>query len=72
MFSYCVIFSKDYKIGRKQLVLLWIAEDLLPSADNERIEDVGDDCLHQLLYRSFLEPMGKSYVVMCDLMHDLA
>lgn len=64
-FSYCAIFPKDYRIERKQLVLLWMAENFVKRTKNEgRIEDVGDDCLRQLMARSFLEPMDELFVTM--------
>jgi len=72
-FCYCAVFPKGYKIDRKQLVLLWMAENFVqPTDHNKRREDVGDEYLCQLVSRSFLEPMDESHVIMHDLMHDLA
>ena len=69
-FPCCAIFLEDYKFERKWLVLLWMAENLVSLTDNHRVKDAGDDFC--LLFRSFLEPVDKSYVTMHDLMHDLA
>ena len=49
-----------------------MAANLTPLTDTHRVKDVGDDYLCQLLSRSFLELVDKSYVTMHDLMHALA
>ncbi|KAL7234875.1 hypothetical protein ACSBR1_018359 [Camellia fascicularis] len=44
-FGYCAIVPKDYEFGDDELVLLWMAEDLIEHPKGgEQIEDVGRSC----------------------------
>ncbi|XVF19276.1 hypothetical protein REPUB_Repub11eG0096200 [Reevesia pubescens] len=74
-FAYCAIFPKDYDFEIENLVLLWMAEGLLPQTRrNKRPEEVGSECFNNLLSRSFFHQSsgnGKHFV-MHDLIHDLA
>ncbi|XP_048425325.1 putative disease resistance RPP13-like protein 1 [Pyrus x bretschneideri] len=41
-FAYCSIFSKDYEFEKENVILLWMAEGLVPQAENEKaMEEVG-------------------------------
>ncbi|XP_062115452.1 putative disease resistance RPP13-like protein 1 [Humulus lupulus] len=74
-FAYCAIFSKDYEFEKEDIILLWMAEDLLHSNNKEkRIEEVGEEYFKELISRSFFQPSSKdeSIFLMHDLMHDLA
>ncbi|KAL4600913.1 hypothetical protein ACB092_11G234000 [Castanea dentata] len=59
-FAYCSLFPKDNIFEEKELVLLWVAEDL------------GGEYFRDLLNRSFFQQFRGSFFVMHDLMHDLA
>ncbi|XP_061347111.1 putative disease resistance RPP13-like protein 1 [Gastrolobium bilobum] len=74
-FAYCSIFPKGYEFNKEELVLLWMAENLLQEPRrNKRIEEVGDEYFHELVSRSFFQQSrnGESLFVMHDLINDLA
>ncbi|XP_057741729.1 putative disease resistance protein At3g14460 [Arachis stenosperma] len=76
-FIYCSLYPKDYWFSKDELVLLWMAEDLLRppnKREGESLEQVGYKCFEELASRLFFKPQNdifQSYV-MHDLMHDLA
>ncbi|XP_057448851.1 putative disease resistance RPP13-like protein 1 [Lotus japonicus] len=77
-FVYCSLYPKDYEFLKNDVILLWMAEDLLPPPKKGKtLEDVGDECFNYLVSSSFLQsssnPWKKEYYFgMHDLMHDLA
>ncbi|KAL1329096.1 hypothetical protein AAHE18_12G016500 [Arachis hypogaea] len=75
-FVYCSLYPKDYKFDEDELILLWMAEDLLrPPKRGETLEDVGYEYVDDLASRLFFKQVGNEnemYFVMHDLMHDLA
>ncbi|XP_057743884.1 putative disease resistance protein At3g14460 [Arachis stenosperma] len=74
-FVYCSLFPKDYKFKKNELILLWMAEDLLPSSKGRKsLEEVGCECFDELTSRLFFTKIQNDgdYFVMHDLLHDLA
>ncbi|XP_042497555.1 putative disease resistance protein RGA4 [Macadamia integrifolia] len=77
-FSYCSIFPKDYKIGKENLIDLWMANGFIPSKGEMELEDIGNEIFNELLWRSFFQDAEKDAggnVLRCkmhDLVHDLA
>ncbi|XP_030966143.1 putative disease resistance protein At3g14460 isoform X2 [Quercus lobata] len=74
-FAYCSIFPKDYAFGRQELVLLWMAQDLLQqSKGNEGMEEIGERYFDDLVSRSLFQQSStnKSHFIMHDLINDLA
>ncbi|KAL1366943.1 putative disease resistance RPP13-like protein 1 [Arachis hypogaea] len=75
-FVYCSLYPKDYQFDKDELILLWMAEDLLrPPRKGETLEEVGCECFDDLSSRLFFkqaEHYARKYFVMHDLMHDLA
>ncbi|XP_048420474.1 putative disease resistance protein At3g14460 [Pyrus x bretschneideri] len=72
-FAYCSIFPKDYKFNKYELILLWMAEDLLQPQKKTRLEDVGKKYFDDLISRSFFQySSSNDCFIMHDLMHDLA
>ncbi|XLU80142.1 hypothetical protein S245_003562, partial [Arachis hypogaea] len=75
-FVYCSLYPKDYQFDKDELILLWMAEDLLrPPKKGETLEEVGCECFDDLSSRLFFkqaEYYARKYFVMHDLMHDLA
>nr|XP_029119540.1 disease resistance protein RGA2-like [Elaeis guineensis]XP_029119541.1 disease resistance protein RGA2-like [Elaeis guineensis] len=78
-FAYCSIFPKDYKIERKKLIQLWIAEGFIQTLDGDMHgEEVGNRYFNSLLWRSFFQDVQKDWFdniwscKMHDLVHDLA
>ncbi|XP_048318955.2 putative disease resistance protein At3g14460 [Ziziphus jujuba] len=75
-FAFCSTFPKDYEFRKNELVLLWMAENLLPQASiNKRVEDVGNEYFNELVSRSFFQRTSigeESRFVMHDLVHDVA
>uniref|UniRef100_A0A0R0KL69 Disease resistance RPP13-like protein 1 n=1 Tax=Glycine max TaxID=3847 RepID=A0A0R0KL69_SOYBN len=80
-FVYCSLYPQDYEFEKNELILLWMAEDLLKKPRKGRtLEEVGHEYFDDLVSRSFFQrsntsrsswPYGKCFV-MHDLMHDLA
>ncbi|TKY68339.1 putative disease resistance RPP13 protein 1 [Spatholobus suberectus] len=71
-FAYCSIFPKGYTCTKRNLIHLWMAEGLLrPSKNEETMEEVGEEYLHELSLRSILQSNDSSFTLH-DLMIDLA
>jgi len=71
-FVYCSLYPKDYEFRKDDLILLWMAEDLVKeSKKGKTLEQVGQEYFDDLVSRLFFQSFGD-YFVMHDLMHDLA
>ncbi|PRQ55079.1 putative P-loop containing nucleoside triphosphate hydrolase, leucine-rich repeat domain, L [Rosa chinensis] len=69
-FAYCSILPNDYKFGKTQLILLWMAEGFLALPEGTKaMEDIGDEYFGELLSRSLFQNSGKNSS--CYVMHDL-
>ncbi|XP_015938228.1 putative disease resistance RPP13-like protein 1 [Arachis duranensis] len=68
------IFPEDYEFDKDELILLWVAEDLLQPKENNALENVGCAYFDELVARSFFQPSStnEKLFVMHDFMHDLA
>lgn len=74
-FAYCSILPNQYEFGKKQLILLWMAEGFLhQSQGSKEMEDIGDEYFAELLSRSLFQKSSKnnSRYEMHDLVGDLA
>ncbi|XP_020411846.1 putative disease resistance RPP13-like protein 1 [Prunus persica] len=72
-FVYCSIFPKDYEFKKEDIVQFWIAEGLIPKAENGKsIEAVARKYFDELLARSLFQKSSKSGFTMHDLINDLA
>ncbi|GKV52168.1 hypothetical protein SLEP1_g58759 [Rubroshorea leprosula] len=79
-FSYCSIFPKDFRIGKDDLVQLWMAQGFLhqPNESSRTMEEIGDAYFNYLLSNSLfqdLEKNGYGDIIFCkmhDVVHDLA
>nr|AHB64353.1 NBS-LRR protein [Cicer arietinum] len=76
-FVYCSLYPKDYEFDADDLILLWMAEDLLqPPKNGKTLEEVGYEYFNDLASRSFFQRVGSGnrsqHFVMHDLVHDLA
>ncbi|XP_057742585.1 putative disease resistance RPP13-like protein 1 [Arachis stenosperma] len=73
-FVYCSLYSKDYEFSKDELMLLWMAENVLQPVGKKTMEDVGGEYFDELIARSFLQPHStwENKFVMHDLIHDLA
>ncbi|XP_017440739.2 LOW QUALITY PROTEIN: putative disease resistance protein At3g14460 [Vigna angularis] len=76
-FVYCSLYPKDYEFRKDELILLWMAEDLLKAPRKEKtLEEVGEEYFDDLVSRSFFQYSTSGIrgidFVMHDLMHDLA
>ncbi|KAL1329019.1 putative disease resistance protein At3g14460 [Arachis ipaensis] len=71
-FVYCALFPKDYHFKKDELILLWMAEDLLRLPKRgENLEEVGCKCFEELASRLFFK-QEWGWHKMHDLLHDLA
>jgi len=74
-FVYCSLYPKDYEFEKNDLILLWMAEDLLfPPRKGMTLEEVGSEYFDYLVSRSCFQQSSTRNMsfVMYDLMHDLA
>ncbi|XP_016181037.1 putative disease resistance protein At3g14460 [Arachis ipaensis] len=74
-FIYCSLFPKDYYFDKDELILLWMAENILQSPRRGKtLEEVGYMCFNELVSRLFFRKVEfhHNYFVMHDLFHDLA
>ena len=74
LFCYCSIFPKGYSFDKKELVQLWIAEDLIQFQGQKRIEEIAGEYFNELLTRSFFQSpdVDRKRYWMHDLFHNLA
>ncbi|GAU30266.1 hypothetical protein TSUD_384870, partial [Trifolium subterraneum] len=72
-FVYCSLYPEDYVFDKDDLILLWMAEDLLqPPKNGKTLEEVGSGYFDDLASRSFFQRSRNGSFVMHDLVHDLA
>ncbi|KAL1367935.1 hypothetical protein AAHE18_02G084700 [Arachis hypogaea] len=74
-FVYCSLYPKGYQFDKDELVLLWMAEDLLrPAKRGETLVEIGRECFDDLASKLFFKQVQDNggYFVMHDLLHDLA
>ncbi|MED6172210.1 hypothetical protein PIB30_047934 [Stylosanthes scabra] len=73
-FVYCSLFPKDYEFDKDELVLLWMAEELLQPKRRKNLEEIGCEYFDQLVARSFYQSSSTddNFYVIHDIMHDLA
>ncbi|CAL8115519.1 unnamed protein product [Prunus armeniaca] len=72
-FAYCSIFPKGYEFQKEYIVLLWVAESLIPQAESEkRMEELTKKYFDDLLSRSFFQRSRNDKFTMHDLINDLA
>ncbi|XP_057733749.1 putative disease resistance RPP13-like protein 1 [Arachis stenosperma] len=73
-FVYCSLYPQDYAFDKDNLILLWMAEDLLQPKKNNTLKNIGCAYFDELVARSFFQPSSteRGLFVMHDLMHDLA
>ncbi|RZC18957.1 putative disease resistance protein At3g14460 isoform X2 [Glycine soja] len=76
-FVYCSLYPQDYEFEKNELILLWMAEDLLKKPRNGRtLEEVGHEYFDDLVSRSFFQRSNRSswsdrkWFLMPDLKHD--
>ncbi|XP_024039271.1 disease resistance protein RGA2-like [Citrus clementina] len=78
-FSYCVVFPKDGKIYKKELIDLWMAQGYLNAQEDEEMEMIGEEYFNILATRSFFQEFEKDDddddIMSCkmhDIVHDFA
>ena len=54
-FLYCGIFPEDSEIDAWHLIKLWIAEGFIKRRGKERLEDIAEDYMHELIHRSLIQ-----------------
>ncbi|KAF9624499.1 hypothetical protein IFM89_011542 [Coptis chinensis] len=62
-FLYLGLFPEDHEIDVNKLISLWVAEGFVQSRRDEKMEDVADDYLEELIQRNkeFDKPKDKVY-----------
>ncbi|PIA55304.1 hypothetical protein AQUCO_00800197v1, partial [Aquilegia coerulea] len=73
LFLYLGLFSEDSNIRVKKLVRMWMAERLIKEQEGETIEEVGRQCLDELIHRCMVQigkkRLGEERAKTCQL-HD--
>ncbi|XP_058078676.1 putative disease resistance protein At1g50180 [Magnolia sinica] len=59
-FLYLGIFPEDYEFPAAKLIRLWAAEGFLQQRGDETLEEVGEDCLKELIQRSLIQLAKRS------------
>ncbi|XWS15421.1 hypothetical protein CRYUN_Cryun35bG0096600 [Craigia yunnanensis] len=60
-FLYCCLFPESYKIKRKRLIRLWMAEGFIEQVRGATPEEVADNYLMELISRSMLQVVLRNY-----------
>ncbi|XP_078176593.1 putative disease resistance protein RGA1 [Carex rostrata] len=72
-FALCGLLPKGCALPGPYLIELWMAEGFIrPTDKQERLEDIGENYLHELVSRFFIEGEKEKYFQLHDLLHDLA
>ncbi|KAF5200067.1 Disease resistance protein rga2 [Thalictrum thalictroides] len=77
-FAFCSVFPKDCRMGKKEIIHLWMANGLIQSKEKMEMEDIGNEIFDALLWRSFFQNAEKDEdggILSCtmhDLVHELA
>ncbi|XP_057741978.1 putative disease resistance protein At3g14460 isoform X1 [Arachis stenosperma] len=74
-FLYCSLFPKGYFFHKDELILLWMAEDILqPPKRGYTLEEIGCKYFDELISRLFFKRVQgqDNYFVMHNILHDLA
>ena len=77
-FLYCGIFPEDFEIDAWHLIKSWLAEGFIQRRGKERLEDIAEDYMHELIHRSLIQVADRRIdgrVKSCrmhDLLRDLA
>ncbi|KAK1274032.1 Disease resistance protein RPM1 [Acorus gramineus] len=53
-FLYCSAFPEDYRIKRKRIIRLWVAEGFIEERDGMTMEEIAEQYLNQLILRNML------------------
>ncbi|KAK1273753.1 Disease resistance protein RPM1 [Acorus gramineus] len=53
-FLYCSAFPEDYRIKRKRIIRLWVAEGFIEERDGMTMEEIAEQYLNQLILRNVL------------------
>ncbi|KAK1274207.1 Disease resistance protein RPM1 [Acorus gramineus] len=53
-FLYCSAFPEDYRIKRKRIIRLWVAEGFIEERDRMTMEEIAEQYLNQLVLRNML------------------
>ncbi|XP_078156730.1 disease resistance protein RPM1-like [Carex rostrata] len=72
-FLHCSLFPEDFRLPRKKLLRLWIAEGFIQQNGRSTLEDVAEGYLMVLIHRSMLQVVQKNSfgrVKWCQ-MHDI-
>ncbi|XP_074291139.1 putative disease resistance protein RGA1 [Silene latifolia] len=78
-FTYCALFPKDFRIKKKKLIRLWMAQGyIVPLEVGQSLEDAGEEYILILLRKCFFQDVEKNEIggvesfKIHDLIHDVA
>ncbi|KAL0922678.1 hypothetical protein M5K25_006683 [Dendrobium thyrsiflorum] len=60
---YCSMFPEGYKMPRKKLIRLWVAEGFVQKQGSKSLEEVAEEYLNELTYRCLLQILHITYKV---------
>ncbi|KAF5202432.1 Disease resistance protein rph8a [Thalictrum thalictroides] len=60
-FLYLGLFPEDFQIKANRLIRLWVAEGFVLARGEEKMEDVAEDYLEELIQRSMIQVLKRKY-----------
>ncbi|XP_058114865.1 putative disease resistance protein At1g50180 isoform X1 [Magnolia sinica] len=61
-FLYLVAFPENYEISVEELIWFWVAEGFVHARGAETLEEVAEDCVQELIQRSLIQVVKKSFI----------
>ncbi|XP_010547076.1 PREDICTED: disease resistance protein RPM1 isoform X3 [Tarenaya hassleriana] len=61
-FLYCCLFPENYRIRRKRLVRMWMAQGFVERIKGAKPEEVGDSYIMELVYRNMLQAVLTNHL----------
>ncbi|KAF5823763.1 putative virus X resistance protein-like, coiled-coil [Helianthus annuus] len=71
-FSYFCLFPKGYKLGKDELISLWVANGFIPPRGETDLYVIGEESFNCLVWKSLFQVDDYDTCKIHDLVHDMA